>query len=423
MAGWSTAIMAGSSLLGGLGGLFGGGGGGGPTRTTTNSSTNWNNTNTNSPWIGTQSYLMGPAAGEAGPPGVYPEAARLYGAGGWTPLQQAQASSWFGDTTNNRDQWGAGGGGNIATQMMTGAFDPSITAGAPVAPNLISPGRATPVAGRELQGELDPTNALKGFLTGESTNPWVEKQGQAITDSLTRNMKENIFPGIRHNAIADGQYGGSRGDMAEGLAISRLNADLAPALTQLGGQAYEAEQGRKYGVATDLNRQGGDMLTGNIDRTFRGDQVNAGNLLDAQKFNTGTTLNNNEQVMREAAQKVGTRSAALDFAGGNQALTDQTYGDLLKALGLSTDYGWGNLDRYNAVVSPVSQFQTTNGAGTSNTSGVTTGTGSGATGGGIAGAIGGAAGGAALGRGLLGLGNSWFGGPSGPPSADRGWTW
>lgn len=402
-------LMGGMSLLGGAAGLLGGSGGsGGTTRQS------YNSTQTNSPWSGIQGYLLGTPDGQTGPLGVYPEASRLYGSTGWTPQMQGTTNDWFNDIFNNR----ASGqhASPIGNQMLTGGFDPHLTAAGPIGPNAITPGNATPVAGRELQGSLNPTDALTGFLRGDATNPWVEKQGQAITDTLTRNLKENVLPGIRHNAIAEGQYGGSRGDMAEGLALSRLSTDIAPALTQLAGNTYENEQGRKFGLATDLNHQGADMLTGNVNRTFQGDTLNAGNLLDALKFNTGTTLSNNAQEMQRAAQAVGTRGAGLNFLGGAQNLTDQYYGDMLKALGLPGDYDWSNLGRYSSLVSPGAQFQTTTGSGTS------TGTAPGTGGSGVAGAFGGAATGLGSGNALFGR-NGMFGGGRSDPllSGLSGW--
>ena len=408
--GIDDAIMIGSGLLGAAGGLFGGGGGGGQTRQSTNSSTNWNQTNTNSPWAGIQPYLMGMPEGETGPKGIYPEASRLYDASGWTPQMQDTSANWFNDLTNSRNIFRGNGFQNTGAAMVQGQFDPNITAAGPIigAPIAEPPPERTLVTMRQGQGDLDPTKALQGFLNGDQSNPWIGQQQKAITDLATRNFNESILPGIRQTAIADGQYGGSRGDIANTLAVSRLNTDLAPALTQLASGAYENEQQRKFGVANALNDQAFNYDQSEQNRKLQRDTVNADNLIDVQKFNTGTTLNNNAQAMQAAAQEVANRGAGLNFATGAAALQDQNYTDMLKALGLPTDYNWGQLDRYNSIVSPAAAFQTTNGAGTSNTSGVTTGSQIGGGGNPIAGAIGGAAGGLGLARGLLGMGRTLF---------------
>jgi hypothetical protein len=357
-------LAGGMSLLGGAAGLLGGGRGG-QSRQSTNSSTNWNQTQTNSPWTGIQQYFMGEPGG-GGTPGILPEAARLYAGTGFTPQMADASANWFNDTSNNRNIFRNADFQNTGAFMNMGLFDPSITAAGPI--SMPEPARPrTLVTARQGQGDLDPTSALKGFLTGEATSPWIDKQQQSAIDQLTRNVKENVMPGIRHNAIADGQYGGSRGDMAEGLALSRLNQDIAPALFNLAGTTWENEQNRKFGVANALNQQAYDYDQAEENRK------NA-TLLDTQKFNTQTQLANNQQEMQRAAQDVANRMSGLNFASGAQGLTDQYYTDLLKSLNLPVDYDWSNLGRYSSIVSPIAgQYQTTNGAGTSNSTGVTTG--------------------------------------------------
>ncbi len=354
------------------GGLFGalGGGGGGQSRQSTNSSNNWNQTQTVSPWAAFQPYLMG----NEDIRGLFPEASNLYGQSAWSPTMQNTSADYYNDLFNRREIFNDSGFSNIGAAIAEGQLDPRIAAAGPITgAQIAAPAPRTLGDVRSGQGALDPTAALQGFLAGESANPWIGQQQTAITDTLTRNMMENVMPGIRHNAIAEGQYGGSRGDMAEGLAVSRLNADLAPALTQLAGSAWEAEQGRKFGVANALNQQAFDFDQADANRQLQRDSINAGNLLDMQKFNTGTVLNNNAQEMQRAAQAVANRGAGLNFAQGAAGLQDQNYTDLLAALNIPTDYGWNQLARYGSLLQPGLGFTTTDGAGTSNTSSTTTG--------------------------------------------------
>lgn len=361
--GWDDAITIGSGLLGAAGGLFGGGGSGGG-----NSWQQMNQTVSQQPWGPMVPFLTGgnvPGVGEV--PGIFPEAGRLYNTTGWTPEMQTQVSNWFNDTANNRNIFQGSGAQNVGSAILGGQYDfahewaPQIQGAPEVVADKTNLDRA-----RAGQGELDPTAALKGFLGGDSVNPFVDKTSQGITDLLTRNFKEQILPGIRHDAIADGQYGGSRGDIANTLAVSRLTQDLAPTLANLGLQAWESGEGRKYGTAMDLNRQASEAETGDANRKLQAEVVNAGNLLDAQKFNVGTTLNNNAQAMQGAAQLVNMRGAGLDFLGQAQGLTDQYYGDLLKQLNLPADYDWSNLGRYAGIVEPAAElFKTTNTTGSS----------------------------------------------------------
>ena len=361
MFGIDDAIIGGGlSLLGGVAGALGGSGGGGPQRTTQNSSTNWNQTQTNSPWAGVNPYIMGMPFNEdgtrqAGPKGVFPEASRIYGQSGWTPGMQDVATG-YSQNAFNRNKIitdPLSGFTNTGAAMAQGQFDPRITAAGPIAGvDPISGYGVDLTTARGSQGVLDPTGAMKDFLTGGSADPWVAKESEAITKSLTRNMMENVMPGIRSGAIDAGQYGSNRQALAEAEAISRLNTDLAPALTALGGDSWQKEQDRRFEAAMDLNRQAGDVATGNANRALTASTTNAANLLDTQKFNTNTVLNNNQQEMLRAGQAVDNRAAGLDFMTGSGTLQDQSYMDMLKGLNLQTDYDFGRLGQYSAAIQP-----------------------------------------------------------------------
>jgi hypothetical protein len=75
-------------------------------------------------------------------------------------------------------------------------------------------------------------------------NPFIEQQQRALTDSMTRNLRENVLPGVGNGAQMAGGFGGSRQGVAEALAMSRMNQDLAPALTGLASNAWENSQSR-----------------------------------------------------------------------------------------------------------------------------------------------------------------------------------
>lgn len=390
MAEWLTA---GSALLGAAGGLFGSGGQGGGRQ-----NTSFNQTSTNQPWSGISPYLLGGTMPDGtAVPGIYPEAARLYGSTGMTPTMRTEAANFYNDVYNRRQIFNGSDAPHAGANMVNGLYDPNITAAGPInGPGGITPTTFTPAQARTTQGELDPTKAIGGFLTGESANPWADKQGKAITEQLTRNFNESVLPQIRSGAQLAGQYGSNRQALAEGTASARLAGEIAPHLTALGGSSYENEQQRKYGAAMGLNQQAVDVATGNANRALTAADINARNLIDVEKFNTGTALVNNTQAMQQAAQVVGNRGAGLDFMTGAAGLQDQNYMDILKSLNIPSDYDWANLGRYASLVGPAAQFQTTNSSGTSSTTG----------GGGgvspISGAIGGAAGGLAIGNQLFG---------------------
>jgi hypothetical protein len=107
-------------------------------------------------------------------------------------------------------------------------------------------------------------------------NPFIQQQQKAITDMATRNLNENVMPGITSQANAMGGYGGSRQGIAQGLAMSRLNTDLAPALSTLASNAWENSQGRAMQGA---QYQGNYGLQ---DRTSRAALIGAGSEMQAR---------------------------------------------------------------------------------------------------------------------------------------------
>jgi hypothetical protein len=308
-------------------------------------------TNTKSssvPYQKTRQYLTG----ENGAPGIFGESARLYEQGGFTPeMQQAQQqylqqlqgrqgnlgqvnlpdynnpafagnldpnvvnsinNPAFGGNAGNgappgTQDWlnrAAGDLGKAAYDVAGGAFDTKFN---PVAN--INAENVNLQGARQGQGALDPTKSLSNLLTGNVTNPYLQQQANAMTSNLTRNLNENVMPGIRSEALASGQYGGTRQGLAEGLAASRLNQDLAPALTNMFGGAFENAQQRMYGAASGLNEQAGQNATNNANRQ-----------LDTSQFNANLGLQNNQQAMAQNQANLANRMKGLDIAQGGLGL-------------------------------------------------------------------------------------------------------
>jgi len=195
---------------------------------------------------------------------------------------------------------------------------------------------------RSSQGVLDPTNSLKSLLSGQVANPYLDQQAQAMTANLTRNLNENVMPGIRSEALASGQYGGSRQGIAEGLAASRLNQDLAPALTSLYGGAFENAQNRMFGTATGLNEQAVNNATNNANRQFAGNQ-----------FNADLGLRNNEQQIGQNTQNLSNRLTGVDVANnafnmlnGMNNMQDANFSQYMNAQQMPQNINWNNLNQY-----------------------------------------------------------------------------
>ena len=317
------------------------------------------------PYSETKDFLLG--NDEKNIPGIFDESARLYGQGGFTDqmqggldqyLQQLQGrnsipgafNQGVADFTNRA----AGDLGTAAYSVANGSYDTNF---APVG-NINTP-MVNLSSARKSQGVLDPTNSLQNLLSGRVTSPYLQQQADAMTANLTRNLNENVMPNIRSEALASGQYGGSRQGIAEGLVASRLNQDLAPALTNLFGNAYENAQGRMFGTASQLNDQAFQNATSNANRQFSGNQ-----------FNANLGLQNNNQQMDQNTQNLNNRMKGLDIAqgglnmlSGSQQLQqnqnnmqDQNFSQLMGAFGMPQDINWQNLNNYQNVIYPGAQL-------------------------------------------------------------------
>jgi hypothetical protein len=135
---------------------------------------------------------------------------------------------------------------------------------APAATNLLQQqlGQPNPLtqAGQQISGMANTLPNWASLVDQAKSqwdpNPWISQQQKGITDLATRNLNENVLPGIGTQAGYAGGYGGSRQGVAEALAMSRLNTDLAPALTGLASNAWESGQNRALSSAGQAGNYG-----------------------------------------------------------------------------------------------------------------------------------------------------------------------
>jgi hypothetical protein len=233
-------------------------------------------------------YMAGAAGTAAGSPSMAPPASTgtglkmptnfqdwmkfLSGAGGLTNLQDSKsptgsllggllgAGLGYLDARNQPDEI------TIKNQIdpnLSAAWYDKDTGLVPQAQGLLGSLKNQPspltTAGQKINKLADtplPTynDAVKNNQSLFDYNPFVNQQSQAITDLLTRNLKENVFKQEDTNANIAGGYGGTKNALALGTAASRMNQDLAPTLAQLGSNAYENSQNRALqGASTQLN--------------------------------------------------------------------------------------------------------------------------------------------------------------------------
>lgn len=289
---------------------------------------------TSEPYKGVVPYLTGDAA--KGTKGIFPEAQRMFEQGGFNPAMQSAVDLYSGDVMNRATDPANNFMRIGANKVMQGAFDSNFD---PIA-NITTP-QINLTAARSGQGVLNPTNAMYKMLSGRPDNPYLDQQASAITNQLTRNLNENVMPGVRSEALASGQYGGSRQGIAEGLAASRLNQDLAPALTGLYGSAFENAQNRMFGTATQLNDQAFQNATNNANRDFSG-----------QQFNANLGLQNNQQQIAKNTSNLNNRMQGMGILSGANAIQDNNFAQYMNAQGAPNQYNWQNLNNYAGIIQP-----------------------------------------------------------------------
>lgn len=344
---------------------------------------NGKQTSTSEPWKQVIPFLLGTTTDQFGRttnkqpsgdlPGLFDLATKFYGNSSGLSPQEQESLNFMGQVLKSRfagtDEISRG-----ATDTMRGAFDTQLTRPNDVKTDAISAFTPVQVRGnglqaertvapqvdlvgaRQSQGSLDPTSALQQLQSGQINNAVLDPQAQVITNNLIRNYTESVLPQIRSQALALGQYGGTKGQIAEGLAASRFNQDVATAITPLYGQAFENAQNRMMGTAHALNEQGANNATQNADRTFASDVGNANRTLQAgglqaqlelqkdiynndalfrqQASNIDSSFRNqsanNQNILNFNQQQVGTNQANLNnrIAGLNALGQSQNFGDL-----------------------------------------------------------------------------------------------
>jgi hypothetical protein len=110
-------------------------------------------------------------------------------------------------------------------------------------------------AADQMGGQLaDLYSAQQSALqsTDVANNPYIAGQADVIERRLNRNLMENLLPSITSQARLTGNVGGSRPEIARGIATRGTQESLGDALAQLYGGAYgqglEA-QGRAMALA------------------------------------------------------------------------------------------------------------------------------------------------------------------------------
>lgn len=205
------------------------------------------------------------------------------------------------------------------------------------------------------QNSLDLKSAFQNTIYGDAgANPYLTKSLQGAADmsrmnfnqlqqDATRNLQENILPGIRGGAIAAGQYGSSRQGIAEGRALGDAARASQQAAAQfglgtsnaaIGAQSDAFNRGQDRSLAALLNLSGQQYDTGrfNSQQNLQAQLANQNAFQNAETTNAGlrqgvnlanlnSQLQTNNQNAQNKATGIGLSSGLLGQAVnfGNQA--------------------------------------------------------------------------------------------------------
>lgn len=186
-------------------------------------------------------------------------------------------------------------------------------------------------------------------------NPYLDQIAQGITLQTTRNLNEQIMPGIRSQAVAAGGYGDARHGIAEGLAIGRTQDALTNSLANLYGTDYQKAMDRNLSMAQAemQNRLGYYGVDQNSATARYGTDANNATQrygID-QQYSLGMTNANNNRYGTDKQYEVGMAGANASMANaaaqqslaqGNLALGQQRLGVDLQLGLLDRQYAYTN---------------------------------------------------------------------------------
>lgn len=98
-----------------------------------------------------------------------------------------------------------------------------------------------------LSGQIPGWTSNLNNIMSNPMNPFTDQVASGVVRNLGQAFNEQVLPGIRADSIGAGQYGGSRQNLAEGLAAGRFGQSLADELGTLYNNNYQ--QGAQRSLA------------------------------------------------------------------------------------------------------------------------------------------------------------------------------
>jgi hypothetical protein len=156
-----------------------------------------------------------------------------------------------------------------------------------------------------------------GFASqGNSQNPYLGDQANAITNQVNNNWTRNLQPSIRSGAMAAGGFGGSRQGVVEANGLNDLNQGLSNSLSNLYSSAWSQQQSnnlqqQSLNNSYDLGLRSSDLGFASLDSGIA--QNNFNNQLNSANFglNAYNTMNGQTQAGISAGKQI--QNTPLDY--------------------------------------------------------------------------------------------------------------
>ena len=185
-----------------------------------------------------------------------------------------------------------------------------------------------------LSERADPTRSLQNMMSPGGTNPYLDNIIGSAARTAGRSFRENILPSIADRAIASGNFGGSRPEIAKGIAARGLGEKLADMSSQLYGQDYQQSMNRALqasGISAGLQQSADQAATEQARLGMQGQQMGSAAAIEQARLGMQTQQLGGQLATEQArlgmqGQQLGSSTAVEQARLGMQ--TQQLAGQL-----------------------------------------------------------------------------------------------
>jgi hypothetical protein len=231
----------------------------------------------------------------------------------WYDPNTGVPGSWITQSPGDAPSWGGGTGAAAPAQTLTQQ-------------SMATPVEA-PVGGAAFGGYAGGASGSLGLgATPYQQNPYLTQYGDALTKQAGQQFSQITNPAIQQSALANGQYGGSRQGIAQGVAAGNAQTGLGQALAQLYASGYNTDtnnalQQQSLNNNFYTNNRSLDLTQYGLGANLVNQGVTGQNTMGNQAYTAGNTfLNAPTQSMQQL------QSIINQYLSNGQSTTSGTVG-------------------------------------------------------------------------------------------------